>query len=517
MNGYLALILTGHVPYVRSAGREPTGEDLLHETIADAIIPTLNALFDLREIGVRLAVALAYSPILLEQLADSVVQKHFVVWMERRLARLLDEAGRWEREGEPHRSYLARFYLDWGRSILDSFVDRYGRNLVAAMRDLCADGTAEPLSGAATHAYLPLLGRTESVRAQIDAGALAITRQLGYRPRGLWLPECGYTPALEALLRPSGTRYLVVDPSSLPSDAIPHLRPRWIAARRLAVLVRDAPAGREIMAPDLGYIGDPIYRSPRRDPRSGLALWRTGFGKIETLYDPYDAFRRAQEHAAHFSRFVAAELEAFRTRHDRPGIAVVPLDVELLGRGWFEGPAWLRALIEAFAERTTVALTTPSVYLRSFRPRHGATPRDGSWAAGGGHAAWGMPGAQPLWQALGEVEERVAVLVRRFPNASGERERVLAQAVRELLLAQSSDWPLLLGQRALEPAPGVAERRDAAHHEALRRPVEHLRRCERLCAMAEAPALNDEHLRFLDMVEELDNPFPKLNYRVFAN
>ncbi|MBK9713469.1 MAG: DUF1957 domain-containing protein [Kouleothrix sp.] len=501
MNGYLALILTGHVPYVRSAGREPDGEDLLHETISEALVPTLNALFDLREAGIRPAVALAYSPVLIEQLADSVVQKHFVVWMERRLARLSDEAARWDREGEPHRSYLARFYLDWGRGILDSFVERYSRNLVAAMRDLCADGTAEPLGSAATHAYLPLLGRAESLHAQIDVGALAITRQLGLRPRGLWLPECGYTPSLEALLRPSGMHYLIVDPSSLPSNTIPHLRPRWIAARRLAVLVRDAPASQQIMAPDLGYVGEPLYRSPRRDARSGLALWRIG-GAGTSLYDPYDAFRRAQEHAAHFSSFIAAELESFSARHDRPGIAVVPLDVEVLGRGWFEGPAWLRALLEAFAERTTVALTTPSTYLRSLRPRHGAIPRDGSWGEGGDHRAWSGRAAEPLWQALGEVEERLALLIRRQPNAHDERERVLAQAVRELLLAQASDWPLLLSQ--------------GAGDEALRRPVEHMRRCDQLCTLADAPELTEADLAFLDRVEELDNPFPNLNYRVFS-
>jgi len=508
MNGYLALILTGHVPYLRAAGREPEGEDLLHMTIADALVPTLNALFDLRELGLRPVVALAYSPVLLEQLADSVVQKHFVVWMERQLARLEQDAARWEAEEQAHNAYLARFYLEWGRGILESFIGRYSRNLTAALRELCSNGTAEPLAGAATHAYLPLLGRAESLRAQLDVGALAITRLLGVRPRGLWLPECGYTPALEALLRPSGARYLIVDPSSLPANTIPHLRPRWIAARRLAVLVRDTPAAQQIMAPDLGYVGDPLYRSARRDPRSGLALWRSGAGDpAANLYDPYDAFRRAQEHAVHFSSFVAAELEAFRARHDRPGIAVVPLDIEVLGRGWFEGPTWLRAMIEAFSERRTVALTAPSAYLRTFRPRHAATPRDGSWGEGGDHHAWAGRAALPLWQALGEVEERVALLVRRHPHAQGDQERTLAQAVRELLLAQSSDWPQLLNQA--DGAPASAE--------ALRRPVEHLRRCERLCALAKLPELSAEDLGFLDMVEELDNPFPNLNYRVFAS
>ena len=499
MNGYLALILVGHVPYLRSAGREPAGEDLLHETIADAIVPTLNVLFDLREIGRVPRVGLAYSPVLLDQLADSVVQKHFVVWMERRLARLADEAARL---ADPHQSYLARFYLDWGRGVLDSFVERYGRNLVAALRELCADGTAEPLSSAATHAYLPLIGRVESLRAQVDVGALAITRLLGVRPRGMWLPECGYAPALDDLLRPSGMRYLIVDPASLPAGDIPHLRPRWIARQRLAVLVRDSAACRQIMHPDLGYIGDPVYRSPWRDPRSGLALWRAGMAEPPDLYDPYDAFRRAQEHAAHFSSFVAAELEEFRARHDRPGIAIVPLDVEVLGRGWFEGPAWLRAAIETFSERPGVALAAPSQYLRSFRPRHGAAPRDGSWGEGADHRAWGRPAAQPLWQAIGEVEERLAAAVAAYPNARGDVERALAQAVRELLLAQSSDWPLLLGQ--------------GGGGEALQRPLDHLRRCERLCGLAEANQLSEDDLRFLDTVEELDNPFPTLNYRVFA-
>jgi 1,4-alpha-glucan branching enzyme len=361
MNGYVTLILTGHVPYVRTAAREPAGEDLLHETIADAIVPTLNTLCDLHDIGRRPTVALAYSPVLLEQLADSVVQKHFVVWMERRLGHLAENIVRWDAEGEAHRSYLGRFYQEWWSGILESFIKRYNRNVVAAMRELCAEGMAEPLSSAATHAYLPLLRRVESQRAQIDAGAMAVTHQLGRRPRGLWLPECGYTPSLEALVRPSGTRYLIVDPSSLPNTAIPHLRPRWIAARRLAVLVRDPEAARQIMAPDLGYVSDPIYRSPKRDPESGLALWRqSDVEHADNLYDPYDAFRRAQEHAIHFSSFVAGELEAFRARHDRPGIAVVPLDAEVLGRGWFEGPTWLRAMLETLLERTDAVLTRPS-------------------------------------------------------------------------------------------------------------------------------------------------------------
>jgi 1,4-alpha-glucan branching enzyme len=504
MNGYLALILTGHVPYLRSGGRNPDGEDALHETIAHALVPSLNVLFDLRELGVRFTVALAYSPVLLEQLGDLVVQKHFVVWMERWLERISGELGRWEHEGEAHRGYLGRFYLDWGHEILNSFVGRYGRNLVGALRELCTDGTVEPLAGAATHAYLPLLGRAESLRAQLDIGTLNITRLLGSRPRGFWLPECGYSPAIEQQLRFNGTRYIVVDPSSVVAGAeISHLQPRWVATRRLATFVRDASAARQIWSPELGYADDPLYRSLRRDPRSGLGLWR-GAGSSLALYDPYDAFQLAKEHAAHFSASISAVLDAFHDRHGYPGIAVVPLDAELLGRRWFEGPAWLKGVIESFNTHPSVALAAPSAYLRAHRPHHSVQLGDGSWGEGGDHRAWGGRAASPLRQAISEAEERLAALVQRWPNAHGERERLLAQALRELLLAQASDWPLLLNQGA--PA-----------EEPLRRPALHLRRCEQLCALVEAEKLSEADLAFLEQVEELDNPFPHLNYRVFAS
>jgi 1,4-alpha-glucan branching enzyme len=505
MNGYLGLILTGHVPYLRASGRDPHGEDALHETIAQAIVPTLNTLLDLREMGLRPSIGLAYSPVLLEQLGDNVVQKHFVVWLEQWIDRVGQQLLRWESEGEAHHVYLARFYLDWAEGVLRSFVGRYSRNLVAALRELCAGGQIEPLAGPATHAYLPLLGRAESLQAQIDLGVFSCTRHLGRRPRGFWLPECGYAPSLDAPLLASGLRYIVVDPTSLRDiPDITHLRPRWMRPRRLALFARDEPAMEQIWSPDLGYLDDPLYRAPRRDTRSGLALWRNGdAGAAEALYDPYDAFLRAQEHAAHWATYLSAELEAFGARHDRPGIAIVPLDAELIGRRWFEGAAWLRALLELVADHPTIASTAPAAYLRAYRPRQGAAPREGSWGQAGDHRAWGGRAAMPLWQAIDESEERLAQLARRHPQAHGDRERVLTQALRELLLAQSSDWALLLNQ-------------GAAGDEPLRRTAQHLRRCEQLCALAEQETLSENDRAFLEQVEEEDNPFPYLNYRVFV-
>ncbi|MFO7169530.1 MAG: DUF1957 domain-containing protein [Chloroflexota bacterium] len=502
MRGYLSLILTGHVPYLRAAGREPAGEDELHEILAYSLIPTLNALFDAREVGAKPAVALAYSPVLLEQLADNVVQKHFVVWMERWIARREADLERWERGGHAHLAYLARFYLEWGHSILGSFTGRYGRNVVAALRELCADGAAEPLAGAATHAYLPLLGRTASLRAQLEVGALSVTRRLGRRPRGLWLPECGFSASVAHAAQGAGARYIVVDPSSAaPAPGLTHLRPRWAMPRRLAAFLRDVSACEHVYSAELGYPGDPLYRAPRLDDESGLALWRVGAGAAHELYDPYEAFRRVKEHARHFAQVVAAELESFAAGHDRPGIAVVPLDAELLGRRWFEGPLWLRELLLRLGDYPTVTQTGPAAYLRLFRPRQSVALHDGSWGPGGDHRAWLGRAADTLRWSIARAEGRLGRLARAHPHATGVRERLLNQALRELLLAQSSDWAL----QGAEPDETPPERA-----------MEHLRRCEQLCALAEADS-PDEALPYLEELEELDNPFPELNYRVFLD
>ncbi len=259
----------------------------------------------------------------------------------------------------------------------------------------------------------------------------------------------------------------------------------------------------QIWSPELGYLGDPLYRAPRRDPRSGLALWCAGeAGAPEALYDPYHAFIRAHEHAQHWAAYVTAELESFRAQHDRPGIVLVPLEAELLGRRWFEGrrgcgPSWRHSPItRPSGSRRPPPICGPIGHARA---RRRATDRGARWAA----TAPG-PGRRSsrCCRRSTKAEEWLAQLIQRYPQAHGELERILAQALRELLLAQSSDWLLLLNQ--------------GAGDEPLNRPAQHLRRCTRLCALAEQAALSEEDRAFLAQIEEEDNPFAYINYRMFT-
>ncbi|OYV62457.1 MAG: hypothetical protein B7Z72_15175, partial [Gemmatimonadetes bacterium 21-71-4] len=101
-------------------------------------------------------------------------------------------------------------------------------NLVGALRALESAGRLELMSSAATHGFLPLLARDESIRLQLHAGRAEHARLFGREPAGLWLPECAYRPrgewapwpgapaagiraGIETHVAEAGYRYTVID------------------------------------------------------------------------------------------------------------------------------------------------------------------------------------------------------------------------------------------------------------------------------------------------------------------
>ena len=91
-------------------------------------------------------------------------------------------------------------------------------------------------------------------------------------------------------------------------------------------------------------------------------------------------------------------------------------------------------------------------------------------------------------------------LANKFPNAEGPLRRALNQAARELLLAQSSDWPFLISQQTAVPY-------------AMRRFREHIHRFHQLREQIASRAIDEG---WLQTVESQDSLFPRLDYRVFG-
>lgn len=496
--GYVSFILHAHFPYLRQAGRWPHGEEALHKAIAEAYVPLLTVLSDFAEARLPVKITLAASPILLEQLADLVVQKHAVISLEAAVQRAADDIARWQSSGQDHLAYLARFYVDWYECILGAFEQRFGRNLVTVLRALVDQGIVEPFSGTATHCYLPRITELPLIRAQLKLGAATTIRHLG-KAAGVWLPELCYRRGLREYLAEPGLPTIVLE--SLSDDSAPPPQPVWgDMARSMRVLFRDRRSVLPVISSSAGYPGDFLYREfYRYDVLSGLHYWRVTGPDVplaeKALYDPYHALSRAQEHAHHYVGLIEQRLRSLAETCGKPGLLVIAFDAELFGHGWFEGSTWLRLVLQQLALHPEITLTTTSEYLERYPPQQVAIPDQS-------YSSWDHQELQHHWERLNGAASQMSALARAYPDAGGDRERCLNQAARELLLASASDWAALV---ATGRAPAYARQRFD----------EHLARFAELVTLAQVEHLNDQQCLRLAELEELDNPFPLLNYRIF--
>lgn len=547
--GYFSFVLHSHLPYVRQAGRWPHGEEMLYEALAESYLPLLAALDDLQHEGFSPRLTIGLTPILLEQIADPQVLENFAAYLQEEITAARTDADRYHRTA-PDLAALARFYEAWYEQIRRTFEDRYQREVVGAFRRLAQAGVLDLLTSAATHAYLPLLSRDSSVAAQLRVGVETSARHFGWRPQGIWLPECGYRPAvltpdgravrpgLETFLAELGLRYFFTDthalqggqpvgkaagaavglyltpaagrPAVVPAPPAPRstLRPYFVGQSTVAVFSREARTGLQVWSADYGYPGDPVYREfHRKDPGSGLQYWRVTGRDVpladKQVYDPARAFARAMDHAEHFVRLVAGILETAETPDGHPPIIVSAYDTELFGHWWFEGVAWLKEVLRRLSTHPTIRLTTVADYLQRHPPTLALDLPESSWGQGGGHWTWLNPETAWMWPLIHGAEERMERLVASHPVPSPDERPLLAQAGRELLLLQASDWPFLIttGQ---------------ARAYAQRRFEQHLARFNRLALAAEIGDQSLATLEFLRLVAAQDNPFPFLDPAVFA-
>jgi 1,4-alpha-glucan branching enzyme len=296
-------------------------------------------------------------------------------------------------------------------------------------------------TSSATHAVLPLLATEAGVELQVQTGLASHRRRFGDWGGGFWLPECAYAPWLAYALEEAGVRATCVELTAafgLGDDR--HLRP--IATDEGPVLW---PLDREIVAlvwGEGGYPASSAYRDYYHRTAHDHRLWRNDGAP----YDP-DAARALV--ARHAREFVARVLG----RVADGGVCVCAVDTELLGHWWYEGVAWLRAVLDE-AARQELKLTT----LDDALDRHEPVPAPAhalgisSWGRGEDLRTWSGPAVADLAWQLRSAE------LRTFAAGGRPSDR----ALRELLALQSSDWAFLAtmgtaGEYPRERAAGHAE------------------------------------------------------------
>ncbi|MGE5597834.1 MAG: glycoside hydrolase family 57 protein [Bacteroidota bacterium] len=521
--GYLALVLHAHLPYVRHPEHQDyLEEDWFYEAVIETYLPLLERWRRLAADGVPCRLTVSLSPPLLSMLRDPLL----IARCQRRMENLLELAGkevertRWQ----PEFNETARHYRERFTRMYELFTGELRRDVIAGFRALQDQGLLEIITSAATHGYLPLMIHEEAVRAQIEVAVDLYRKEFGRRPRGFWLPECGYRPDLDDLLREAGIRYFFTDAHGV-LHAAP--RPRFgtyapiYCPSGVAAFGRDMESSKQVWSADEGYPGDYDYRDFYRDigydleyeyirpylgsaglrKNTGLKYHRiTGRTADKQPYSHRAGQERAAVHAGNFMFNREAQVRFLAGVLDRPPVVVAPYDAELFGHWWYEGPDWLDFLVRKIAyDQDAIKLITPGDYLELFPRNQVATPSASSWGYKGFHEVWLEGSNDWIYPHLHMAAERMIALANEHPRAEGALRRALNQAARELLLAQSSDWAFIMKTGTMTPY-------------AVKRTKDHLGRFNRLYEQIGAGEIDEEFLR---EIEARDNLFPDISYSVY--
>ncbi len=559
--GAFTFVLHSHLPYVRKAGRWPHGEEWIHEAASETYIPLLNTLYDLKEDNVQFRLTLGLTPILAEQLAASDVLDHFDQYLDEKIEAAKKDMIFFERPetSDPHLRYLAEWYKNWYEHIKQSFNSRFTRDIIGSFRKLQDEGYIEITTSAATHGYLPLLGRDSSIRGQLKTGIASYKRMFGRNPTGIWLPECAYRPAYyteDGRLRPGieyflgkqglkvffsethtitggqpvgvaagdvigpygeiKRRYVIPASTTAPERHATTYQPYYVSDTTagpkaeqhsgVAVIGRNNSTGQQVWSADWGYPGDFDYREfHKKAGTSGLQYWRVTGAQIDLshkdYYHPDWAAYKVDQHAEHFAHLVGDLLREYNRKTGKFGLISSNYDTELFGHWWFEGVAWLGKVLRHLAANPEIQLVSATQFIEEHPPEEVLHIPESSWGAGGGHFTWDNGETHWMWQPIHEAEARMEALVAQYPSPTDSEKAVLNQLARELLLLEGSDWPFLVttGQ---------------AREYAIQRFSQHVERFNQLADKLES-GNQDQARDYAEELYELDKVFANIDYRWF--
>lgn len=524
--GYLALILHAHLPFVRHPEYpDAFEENWLFEAITDTYLPLASMMERLVESGVDFRLTLSMSPTLVSMLTDAFLQTRYLARLDKLIELGEKEISRTRANPEFHT--LARMYHKRFLTARQTFFDRYGRDLVGAFARFQDLGYVDIITSAATHAYLPLLvPQDTAVRAQVALGVDFYTTLFGRRPEGFWLPECGFSPGIDEHLDSYGLRYTIVETHGV-TRADPRPAHGTYAPVRcpsgLTVFGRDPECSKQVWSSAEGYPGDHDYREFYRDivydldldyvrpyihgegirVDTGFKYYRvTGDTNDKDVYVHERAWEKAKVHADDFVSKRENQIAKLASVMDRKPVIVAPYDAELFGHWWFEGPLWLEHVIrKAHEKKDTVRLATLGEYLEDYPECDPGRPCASSWGYNGYNVTWLNEKNDWIYRHLHHGASCMEKLATEHPRAHGLMKRALNQAARELLLAQSSDWAFMINAGAM------------AQYGAYRTNT-HLACFNALEDQIKKKKINSS---WLAEIETRDNLFPELDYRIFAS
>jgi 1,4-alpha-glucan branching enzyme len=572
IKGYVSFILHAHLPFIHHPESEDyLEEQWLYEAISETYLPLLTNFTKLEEEKVDFRITMSMTPPLLNMLDNKLLQERYIKYLHTHIELAKKEIERTKDNAKENE--LAHYYFDRYSNDLYLFQDVYHCNLIEGFKHFQDIGVLEIITCGATHGYFPILYVNEkTVKAQIAVGVQTYEKYFGKKPRGIWLPECGYVPEADKYLKEFGIEYIITeshgilyaDPTPIYGTFAPIVSPNGIIA-----FGRDIESSRQVWSSINGYPGDFNYREFYRDigydapydyikpyiasngarVHTGIKYYRiTGKDCPKDYYNLQWAQDSAEKQAGHFFDSRVEQIDRVSSFTTNPPLIVCPYDAELYGHWWYEGPNWLYLLFKkVYYDKCNFKLITPSEYIDKYPLMQISTPCRSSWGANGYSEVWLNPTNDYAHKHLHEAGDRMVELARKFENLdkymisknisssninSSKNDKEQQPNLNNMKMKSSAinakiEKEIDLYRRALNQCARellLAQSSDwlfiitngTMVDYAKKRIKDHIGRFTKLYEGLMADKLDKNYVAFLKDLEEKDCIFPEIDYRIYA-
>ena len=530
--GRVHLLLHAHLPFVREPSYDRfLEENWFFEAMAETYLPIIQMLNRLEEKGVPGTLNFSVSSALLAMLTDKLLLTRFSMHLHKQLE--LIEREKVRLQNDPERMEVVNFYYRRQVALINTWERDCGCEIVPALKRLEQIGKINLLTCVGTHPFLPAYQNdVESIRLQLKITVRAFEEAFGKKPRGLWLPECGYFEGLDAILAEYEFKYFFLETHGVllakPAPKYGVFSPIKTPAG-LYCMGREQSSSMEVWSRKTGYPGHPEYREFFKDIaheresdylgdyflaagmhiETGLKYYRITGSENKMVYRPWNALRLVEDHARLFVANREATVSNLLANMDGNKVSILcPYDAELFGHWWFEGPLFIEKMFERAASSSVVEMASLEDSIREPADTDVHKPIFSSWGEGGFGEVWmndevafQYPMFFRMRKMMDELKSRISHGARAASrtavgNAHCSKntiaKRFLAQMARELVLFQASDWAFMIHNNS---ATDYARARLNEHY-------------ENVCNLYAEAVKPHADTRLLKKLEQKNNLFP---------
>jgi len=525
VKGYLMIVLHAHLPYIRYPEHENfLEENWLYEAMTETYIPLINIFENLVADGIDFRISLSLTPPLVEMLTDDLLMNRYQQYLSKLIE--LSEREIYRNRKDIRFQYLAKMYHRRFLRIRHLFENIYKKDLISAFRRLMESDSIEIITSSATHAYLPaLMTEPGAAKPQVQLAVAHFKKFFGRKPSGIWLPECGFTPDMDTLLKDAGLGYFFLESHGVLNSTSGDRKNIYAPVKTpsgLTVFARDTVSSRQVWSALEGYPGDADYRDFYRDigfdldldyiryylPDSlrtftGIKYFRITDRKSDRKkpYNREKAIQKARIHAVDFLKSREKQVLSLNRRLKISPLITAAFDAELFGHWWFEGPEWLDHLLrKGSGNGKLLRFITPSEFIAENPATEVLSPSLSSWGLRGYSSTWIDTSNSWIYKHMHRAAKHMREISEKNIRARGLVKRALNQAARELLLAQASDWAFMM-------------QKEKASEFATKKFTEHITNFSTLYHEIISGRISREHLVLLELK---NNIFSDIDFRIYA-